>query len=141
MGENLELCGRELNGRFAHGNRLAGGNLLAQRTREMRQSIFDAVGPDQVRAVIATMANQAADGDVAAARVFLEYTCGKPAQSIELSGPDGGPLGVDVHSVTAVIMMALADDPAARFKVAKALRGAVQVDGDGRAITVDVNGA
>ena len=142
MGGELESAGRELNGRFAKGNRVGVGNLLAQRTREMRESIFDCVTADQVKAVVKKMGEQAVDdGDVAAARVFLEYTCGKPAQSVELSGADGGPLGIDVASVSRIIMVALAEYPEARFRVASALREVAKANGDGGAGQLSGDGA
>jgi hypothetical protein len=108
-----------MSGRFTLRNQFSQGNAIAKRTRELRQAIFEAVSPEQVKAVITKLAELAADGDAVAARLFLEYTCGRPAQSVELSGPDGNPL--ELQGLMVKIMAALNEYPAARFAVAKAL--------------------
>jgi hypothetical protein len=101
------------------GNRISTGNLIARRTRELRQAIFEAVTSEQVKTVIGKLADMACEGDAVAARLFLEYTCGRPTQSVELSGVDGGPL--DVQGFMVKIMAALSEYPEARFKVAAVL--------------------
>jgi hypothetical protein len=71
--------------------------------------------------VIERLGVQAAAGDVASARVYLDHVLGKPAQSISITDADGDPLGTDLARVRSAILGALADDPIARYKVARAL--------------------
>ena len=55
-----------------------------------------------MEAVVKSLLSNATKGDTQAARVLLEYAYGKAKASIEVSGPDGGPLqieGVDVKIV------------------------------------------
>jgi hypothetical protein len=44
--------------------------------------------------ITAKLAELAEAGDVQAARLWLEYTIVKPIPAVELSGPDGEPLGL-----------------------------------------------
>jgi hypothetical protein len=83
----------------------------------LRKSVLEAATEDDVQAVIRKMAEMGRDGDVMAARCYLEYTVGKPTQAIELTGPEGGP--VDLRSVMGAVMLALGDFPEARFRVAQ----------------------
>jgi hypothetical protein len=53
--------------------------------------------------------------------VLLEYLVGRAAQPIEISGPDGDPMGLDVASLTRVVLVALAGHPVAKLAVAEAL--------------------
>ena len=54
-------------------------------------------------------------------KLLLDYTLGRPAQAVALTDADGGPLGLNFHQVTAVVLDALADDPARRIEVAARL--------------------
>ena len=45
--------------------------------------MLDAVAPEKVREITATLCTLAADGDVPAARLVLEYALGKPVQGVE----------------------------------------------------------
>ena len=65
----------------------------------------------------------AEDGDVQAAKLWLEYIIGKPPQALELSGPDGEPLGLDWPRLQSVLLGALSRFPEAKVQVALALRG------------------
>ena len=98
--------------------------------QELRQAVLDAVTFDQVKAVINKLAEQAGNGDVSAARVFLEHTCGKPPQALELSGPDGESLGLDPAGLMPTILVALAEHPEAKIAVAAALQKLRHADDD-----------
>ena len=111
-----------MSGRFSPGNRFSQGNSVARRTRELRQAALEAVTVDQVRAVIGKLAELAANGDVPAARVFLEHVIGKPTQVLELSGPDGEALGVDMARLVATIQTAVANFPEVKFGIAAELQ-------------------
>jgi hypothetical protein len=60
---------------------------------ELRSAVLEAATPEILSAVTRKLAMLALqENDVAAARLLLEYACGKAPQAIELSGPDGSPL-------------------------------------------------
>jgi hypothetical protein len=90
---------------------------------ELRQALLDAADPAAVARVGRKLAELAEAGDVQAAKVFLEYACGRPAQAVELSGPDGEPLGVDWSRLQGVLLEALGRFPEAKEVVAVALKG------------------
>lgn len=122
--------GRGDRGLFAPGNKLASGNPNAKRMHELRSAVLEAVTKDQVEKVINKLGELAAGGDTAAAKVFLDYTIGRPAQAVELSGPDGEPLtGADWPKIQAAILEALAPFSEARVAVALRLRS-LNDDGD-----------
>jgi hypothetical protein len=95
------------------------GNPNALKMHRLRAALLDAVTPEQVAQVISKLAEQATAGDVPSAKVFLEHVCGRPLQAIEVSGL--GRSDTDVTRLHTAILAALADEPAARFKVARAL--------------------
>jgi hypothetical protein len=128
---NTTPAGRDnISGRFALGNRYGKGNPQARRMAEIRQALLDAAAPEKAAEVIRKMGDMAVDGDTTAARIYLEYTAGKPIQALELSGPDGEPLAVDWSRLTTVILGAVGDDPKARASIARALRGLTHDAGD-----------
>ncbi len=125
--------GRVGQGRFAPGNRFASGNPQAKRMYELRRALLDSADPDRVKAVGLKMLELAESGDVMAARLILEYLLGKPPQALELSGPDGEPLGMDLAKLQEAILGALARFPEARIAVAVALKGAADASDAGHA--------
>jgi hypothetical protein len=108
-------------GKFAPGNRLGRGNPNARRVHELRLQFLDAVHPDTIPALARRLQVQALNGDLDSMKLLLDYTLGKPAQAVALTDADGGPLGFNFHQVTAVVLDALADDPARRIEVAARL--------------------
>jgi hypothetical protein len=90
-------------GLFAKGNKLASGNPGHKRMAELRGAVLEAATPEIVAAVTKKLAMLALqEGDVAAARLLLEYACGKAPQAIELSGPEGEPLAHSAELSTAL---------------------------------------
>jgi hypothetical protein len=87
-------------GSFAKGNKKGAGNSEVRRMAKYRQSIRSAISQDDVQYLALRMLEQAMQGDVAAARLILEYTCGKPKQPVELTGKDGGPIQ---HSLPLIV--------------------------------------
>jgi hypothetical protein len=121
-----------MTGHFAPGNRVAlgnrGGGKAARRMRELRELLIDCATDDDVRGLYKGLLASAKDGDTAAARVLLEYLVGKAAQPLEISGIDGGSLGLDVTGLTRVVLVALAGMPEAKLRVAEALGGLPDAD-------------
>jgi hypothetical protein len=70
--------GRDERGRFAPGCPGGPGSRLQRRQAKLRRSLVRAVGSDAVRAVAARLVALATDGDIAAAKLLLSYSIGKP---------------------------------------------------------------
>jgi hypothetical protein len=118
-GPNGADDGRSERGRFGPANRFGRGNPQARRQYELRQMLLDAVDRDKLVEAFGRLQDQAATGDLASLNLYLSYAIGKPTQAVELSGPEGAPLGGDL---VGLVMSALAGFPEARFAVAAELR-------------------
>lgn len=68
-------------GRFLPGNKAAKGNPHAKRIARLRAKLLATIRPADLAAVVKSMLDKARDGDVAAARLLLEYTLGRPDRS------------------------------------------------------------
>jgi hypothetical protein len=112
--------GRQVDGRFATGNKHSLGHAGNRRQRELRAALIEAATPEKVKAVEESLHELAVGGDVAAARVWLDHVVGKPLQAVEVSGPDGQGLGVEV--LMTAVLAALAPYPEARLAVAARLK-------------------
>jgi hypothetical protein len=82
--------GRGPNGRFCKGNAGGPGNPFAREVAAMRQEFLKAVTAEDVAAIARAMIAKAKEGDVAAAKVVLQYTLGKPAQAVDPDRLDEG---------------------------------------------------
>lgn len=121
------------NGKFAPANRAnTHGNPNAQKMFRLRREILEsaAASPKAIRAAFSRLFRRAVgksedkDGssiDIEAMKLYLSYTIGRPTVALELSGPDGEPLGTDLTKIRCAILGALADAPEARYKVARSL--------------------
>jgi len=69
---------RDERGRFAQGNRLGHGNPHAGRVARLRSALFEAVGEEDLRKVVAALMRAAEEGNVPAAREILDRTLGRP---------------------------------------------------------------
>jgi hypothetical protein len=85
-------AGNGVGHRFEKGNRFGKGNPLARRQHEHRMQFLDAVHPETIPALARKLQHDALKGDEFAVRVLLDYCLAKPAQAVELSGPEGEPL-------------------------------------------------
>lgn len=66
------------NGQFAKGNKLGPGNPYAKRVHQLKQAVYATVTMKDLKGVIKAMVHKAQQGDVAAARLIMEYAIGKP---------------------------------------------------------------
>lgn len=84
-GTNGELAHqRTRTGRFARGNKLAKGGDHSP-GRKYRRAFQAAITPEDIQKVARSMFDAAVnDKDTAAAKMVLEYTLGKPKETIEL---------------------------------------------------------
>jgi hypothetical protein len=119
--------GRDDFGRFAKGNAIAAGNPMNMRMRELRKALLDTATEPDIRELYSSLMESARGGDTAAARVLLEYLTGRPAQAVELSGPDGSALGAG--AILAVVTAALKDFPEARVRVAAEFKRMAAIEG------------
>jgi hypothetical protein len=75
--------GRDAHGRFARGNRGGPGNPHARRVAELRSALLEALTPERMRALAESLYASALGGDVAAAKLLLAYTLGRPAPAVD----------------------------------------------------------
>jgi hypothetical protein len=87
---------RDEKGRFRKGNRGGPGNPFTRRMAKLRQVALDSVTDDDIRAAIDALKQKAREGDVAAIKLLLSYTVGKPAAS-----PD--PDTLDLHEIKTIL--------------------------------------
>jgi hypothetical protein len=90
---------------------------------ELRSAVLEAATPEILSAVTRKLAMLALqENDVAAARLLLEYSCGKPVQGVEISGPGGGPLerSADVASALSAALSPFSEE--VRFAVIATLK-------------------
>src|ERR1044072_4028692 len=87
---------RDRKGRFQKGNRGGPGNPFARQTAKLRQAMLDAVSDDDIKDVVNALKEQARRGDVAAIRLLLSYSIGKPT---EAPNPDT----LDLHEMDIII--------------------------------------
>jgi hypothetical protein len=73
--------GHEPNGRFAKGNHGGPGNPYARQVAQLRHRILHRVSGDDIEQIIDKMVELAKKGDVAAARLVLQHTLGRPVAS------------------------------------------------------------
>lgn len=74
---------RDASGRFKKGNSGGPGNPYARRTSELRTLLLDTVSPDDLRAIVTKLVEQARNGDVVAIREVLNRVVGKPHGALE----------------------------------------------------------
>jgi hypothetical protein len=75
--------GRTAKGTFAVGNRCSAGNAFQRQLSQHRQAVFATFTADDTVRVMRRLHDAAINGDVPAAKVFLSYTLGKPAEQAD----------------------------------------------------------
>jgi hypothetical protein len=81
--EPPRTSGRAANGRFAKGNPGGPGNPFARQVAGFRQEFMAAVTGDDIAVIVRSLIDKAKAGDVAAARLVLQYTLGKPTAAVD----------------------------------------------------------
>jgi hypothetical protein len=74
--------GRDERGRFTRNNLGGPGNPFARRVAAFRSTLAAAVTEEMIAAVVAKLTEAALAGDLAAIKLFLAYTVGKPAPAV-----------------------------------------------------------
>jgi hypothetical protein len=75
--------GRTAGGQFAQGNLGGPGNPYARRVAALRKVLLEVVDADQMRRIITRLVRVAEGGNLAAAKLILSYTLGKPADVVD----------------------------------------------------------
>jgi hypothetical protein len=70
-------------GRFRLGNKGGPGNPFARQVAEIRKLLLNTVPGERLANIVLAMVDKAEAGDVAAAKLVLQYTVGKPAEAVE----------------------------------------------------------
>lgn len=83
-------------GYFRPGNKLGRGNPHAARVAALRAALLEAVTPDDVRAAVRALIDQARAGDVVAIRELLDRTVGKATLPVDLASESSNVLRVIV---------------------------------------------
>ncbi len=79
--------GRDPSGRFSKGNRFGKGNPLAAEVFARRRAFLSVVNEATIKSIAREIVAAAKSGDLAAAKLILEWTIGRPAP---LSEPHDG---------------------------------------------------
>lgn len=114
---NVDGLGHTPAGKFAPGNRFGKGNPNARRMHELRQQFLDALDAGTVPALAQRLRSDALEGSEFAIKLLLEYAIGKPSQAVELSGPDGESLGLNIGAITTIILGVLSGPEHAEARV------------------------
>ncbi len=77
--------GRSPGGQFGLGNRYGKGNPTLKKIGAMRRAVFEAVTAEDLEAIFTKLVALAKTGDLAAARMVVEYACGKPVAPVSLT--------------------------------------------------------
>ncbi len=102
---------RDEHGHFRAGNRGGPGNPFARQIAQLRQALLNAVSEADLLEIIDMLKRKAKEGDVAAARLLLSYTIGKPAAAPEPDRLDLDEFAILVnnHQVPLDVVQSLAD--------------------------------
>jgi hypothetical protein len=117
-----------MSGRFAPGAKAGPGSGLSRRMYEIKKWFVGSATVEELTKARAKLVEMMLDGDPAATRLYWESIMGKPTQSVQLSGPEGQPLGMDVAAFTSVVLAALAKHPEAKAEIITALESAKRAD-------------
>jgi hypothetical protein len=75
--------GRDAHGRFGKGNAGGPGNPFARQVAALRRALLATVTEEDLEAVARALVRQAKEGNLAAAKLLLSYTLGKPAAPVD----------------------------------------------------------
>ena len=75
---------------------------IDSRKNPFKQLITEATSQENFIAVFQTLEASAMSGDVQSAKLYLEYTVGKPMQSVDITS-DGGSVNIPTISFTSAI--------------------------------------
>jgi hypothetical protein len=82
-GEHKADTARQQNGQFGKGNSGGPGNPFARQVAGLRKALISSITAEDIRAIAAKLVELARAGDLAAAKLILAYTIGKPQPAVE----------------------------------------------------------
>jgi hypothetical protein len=74
---------RDEKGRFRKGNAGGPGNPFTRRMASLRKAALEAVSEEEIREMIEVLKQKGREGDVAAIKLLLSYTVGKPSTGVD----------------------------------------------------------
>jgi hypothetical protein len=130
---------REDTGRFAVGNRGGVGHANARLTAEYQKAIKETITPARFKLILASLLKAVIDNqDVAAARLLMDRTLGKPrsesAQPLAMELPDGLASPREIAVAAHALLRAMA---AGEISPEDAQRGAMVVEAARRAVETE----
>jgi hypothetical protein len=81
--------GRDASGCFAKGNPGGPGNPYSRRVAALRQAMLNCVTEDDIKAITKAVIEEAAAGNMAAAKLIFQYVLGKPGPAADLDWDEG----------------------------------------------------
>jgi hypothetical protein len=88
--------GRNGRGQFARGNPGGPGNPSVRRLGDLQAAVRDAVTPEKLREVLDKLQSMAMEGDVSAARLWLERVLGRATHNVVIEAPVPSAAGPEV---------------------------------------------
>lgn len=88
------MADRDDKGRFVPGHAIKGGRKRRADEQELTAALFKELPLSEAAHVLA---EHARNGEPWAVKMFFEYAVGVPAQRVQLSGPDDGPIEIDTY--------------------------------------------
>jgi hypothetical protein len=79
---NTNPTNRDEKGRFRKGNPGGPGNPFGRQVAKLRQIALEAVSEEDLRAIMEVLKEKARQGDIAAIKLLLSYTVGKPQPAV-----------------------------------------------------------
>lgn len=120
--------GNRVGNQFAPGNKLGRGNPNARKIHELRQLFLEAINPESIAALSKRLQVAALQGDMDATKLLLDHCIGRPSQSVEVSNPDGSPLGrsAELSAALGAALSPFSED--VRFAVLGVIKRSLDVD-------------
>src|SRR5438105_11354112 len=75
--------GRDARGRFTKGNKGGPGNPFARKVAALRRTMVNFVSEDDLKHIVFVIKMRAESGDMAAAKLLLQYVIGKPTETVD----------------------------------------------------------
>jgi hypothetical protein len=75
---------------------------MFRRLQELRRTLLECADPETLQAIFRKIGQLARDGDMVAARLYLEFSVGKASQPIEMTAADTGDVVVKIISVASM---------------------------------------
>jgi hypothetical protein len=75
--------GRDSKGRFANGNKGGPGSPFNRRVADLRRRLLERLGGDTLEHILDRLVEMAEQGDLAAIKLVLAYTIGKPTAAVD----------------------------------------------------------